>query len=425
MNMLGSSIKYGVIDYTEGYDYLGEESTLNVGDDIQSIAIEALYKKIGIAEEQIIKIPHRELKEYCKETVVLPLNMFGTKGDIFPISSFIIPIFIGFHYLSGRVSDKKNFFKRFAPIGCRDEYTLNIFREEGLDCYLSGCMTLTLEKRENVGFRNKIFLVDVEETIKEKIPLEGDIEFVSHEFKMTSANFERHYKKNTYQFARHLLNRYRDEAKLVVTSRLHCAAPCIAMGIPVVLIKENIEPNLSWIDKLLKVYTYDEIDLIDWNSSPANFDEIKSEMLTNFKNVLLGQDSRVAQRHITEYFLDRDRSDYAGLIKKRISKIDIFRTFKDKRFNYAICGVGAGGVVAYLAIKDIFPEAKHIKSYDKYESGSFFGVDVECEIRDREAVDFYFIATYSGAEYWSRVLMGMGLSEGKDWAFSFYKTPNK
>src|SRR5690606_24210023 len=34
--------------------------------------------------------------------------------------------------------------------------------------------------------------------------------------------------------AKELLKYYRDEAGLVITSRIHCAMPCAAMGIPVV-----------------------------------------------------------------------------------------------------------------------------------------------------------------------------------------------
>jgi hypothetical protein len=36
------------------------------------------------------------------------------------------------------------------------------------------------------------------------------------------------------KYAQDLIEFYRDNARLIITTRLHCALPCIAMGIPVV-----------------------------------------------------------------------------------------------------------------------------------------------------------------------------------------------
>ncbi|WP_141082403.1 polysaccharide pyruvyl transferase family protein [Campylobacter devanensis] len=45
--------------------------------------------------------------------------------------------------------------------------------------------------------------------------------------------------KNLYRKTEDLLQTYKNKAKLIATSALHCAAPCTAMGIPVILIAKK------------------------------------------------------------------------------------------------------------------------------------------------------------------------------------------
>ncbi|WP_073095483.1 polysaccharide pyruvyl transferase family protein [Cyclobacterium lianum] len=48
---------------------------------------------------------------------------------------------------------------------------------------------------------------------------------------------------------------YKRYATLVVTSRLHCALPCIAMGIPVIFFGNPLDYRVSIIGELgLKIY---------------------------------------------------------------------------------------------------------------------------------------------------------------------------
>ena len=48
-----------------------------------------------------------------------------------------------------------------------------------------------------------------------------------------------------YEATSELLERYRNEARLVITRALHCAAPCTAMGIPAVLIAKDPKENMT------------------------------------------------------------------------------------------------------------------------------------------------------------------------------------
>lgn len=80
------------------------------------------------------------------------------------------------------------------------------------------------------------------------------------------------------QYARHILERYRLEAKLVITSKIHVAMPCVAMGIPVVFITD--EPNnirFDVIQGILPIYSYKDMNYVNWSPEPVNIDYIKKQ----------------------------------------------------------------------------------------------------------------------------------------------------
>ena len=50
--------------------------------------------------------------------------------------------------------------------------------------------------------------------------------------------------------ARELIEYYRDNVALLITTRLHAALPCIGMGIPVVFIGDRADPRLSILPEI-------------------------------------------------------------------------------------------------------------------------------------------------------------------------------
>ena len=80
-------------------------------------------------------------------------------------------------------------------------------------------------------------------------------------------------------------------AELVVTSRLHCALPCIALGTPVVFI--NDDPNdirFSGYQKLLTIHNKSSIRSINWdNVQPVDrdlVDEIAEQHMSVYRERL-------------------------------------------------------------------------------------------------------------------------------------------
>lgn len=49
--------------------------------------------------------------------------------------------------------------RRFSPVGCRDERTMRLLLEHGIDAYLQGCLVATFEKRTELPTQKKFFLL--------------------------------------------------------------------------------------------------------------------------------------------------------------------------------------------------------------------------------------------------------------------------
>jgi hypothetical protein len=125
-----------------------------------------------------------------------------------------------------------DFLRRHEPIGARDLDTLTELRSAGVASYFSGCLTLTLPMTSPSVKRAHIYAVDVSDAVFDHLSRRcvepvlrlshGDSELAG------SARFAK---------AARLLQNYA-RARMVVTSRLHCALPCLAFGTPVLLIEK-------------------------------------------------------------------------------------------------------------------------------------------------------------------------------------------
>ncbi|QHI27676.1 polysaccharide pyruvyl transferase family protein [Acinetobacter haemolyticus] len=251
---------FGVLVYKES------ANTFNIGDYIQSIAAQ------GFFGDPDCYINREEAALYKGNPVKLIMNGWytHTKTDNWIPSEKINPLLISFHLNSTAASSILNeksirFFKKNQPIGCRDQYTVDLLREKGVDAYFSGCLTLTLDrfKTKNIN-RNGIYIVDPLYNYPNFNYLKnyprGILRYIlnGNIFKLNKAN--KHMKNifsdsllnkaiyiqqvisgkgltdsDKFEIARDLLKKY-STAELVITSRIHCALPCLAMGTPVIYI---------------------------------------------------------------------------------------------------------------------------------------------------------------------------------------------
>lgn len=268
----------------------------NLGDCVQNIAVENLYAKTGISKDELILVNRDDLASYHGEQVKLVMQSYFAEayGHFpFPWSADITPLFLGFHLNSTNSSRKvflkkkiQNDMKPFEPIGCRDRNTRDFLLAHGVKAYFSGCMTLTFDKRAVEPENGKIFVVDLYKRALEKLPVEivkkADFS-ITHVYKWDKD--EEITYEDALRFeekAREILDIYKTQASLVITSRIHVAMPCIAMGIPVIFIAKNVvNERYDILQGIVPIYDWRDIKYINWKPEPANLDDLRKAIVEN------------------------------------------------------------------------------------------------------------------------------------------------
>ena len=260
---------------------VSSKAVVNIGDYIQALAaLQFLPANDGFIQRE-------SLRTYQGEEATVVMNgWFMHHPEQWPPARSIHPVFLAFHLnvlaQERLLSDEGiAYLKEHEPIGCRDRNTVNLLASKGIEAFFSGCLTLTLGrnfrfegKRESIifvdpffvtrwsivkGMRNLATLVVHWKAIKKiarKIP-EGS----GGRKMMILATFYREYRKlfskdalvngeyicqqsryykNAFQTdeerlkeAERLVRKYA-QAQLVVTSRIHCALPCLGLETPVI-----------------------------------------------------------------------------------------------------------------------------------------------------------------------------------------------
>ena len=288
-------MKYGRLVFSR--EFVSSSTVCNVGDFVQTLAIDLLYREMGIKKEDTVDIPFQSLSSYKGEKVILPLNgyfYYNREFPSFPLSDDITPVFLGLYTTS----------KEY-----RDEVTYNAVKEHGYDAYLTGCMTVLFPKREKAPENGKVFIVDAHPSIDEYIPeeLKKNAEYVTHEITVNDAQSVETLTKECEAAARRVYERYYNEASLVITSRLHCASPCMAMGIPVILVRDRFDERYGWIDRYLHLYTPDEYDKINWSPEPVDIEDVKKEIKAMAVSMIKQQPDKIKLEKIHAYYMSRDR----------------------------------------------------------------------------------------------------------------------
>lgn len=278
-------MKYAVISYPD---------SINIGDEVQSVAAMRLLPQVDYL------MPREEIHTFDKECKLICNGWFTDDANAWPPSDKIDPLFVSFHATAKKGVNKKiitpelaSYYKQYAPIGCRDKKTVEYFKNIGVDAYFSGCLTLTLENTFNTR-SEKILLVDplrfnytkpyrefiVDSLVPEKY--KKDVEIICQRRTDLSVSVEQRFKD-----AEELLKKYAT-AKLVITSRLHCALPCLALGTPVYFINAGYHSTHLNLDDRFDglIEMFDQIPE-SWlpNSSSSIIDRLKRITNTFSKDI--------------------------------------------------------------------------------------------------------------------------------------------
>lgn len=274
---------------------------INIGDYIQSLAARQFLL------ESPERVERDYLNEYEGEEAKLIMNgWFTYRPENWPLSPKIHPLFIAFHL---NETCRQRFFspetvaylRRYAPIGCRDEDTMKALQEKGIEAYFSGCLTLTLGqtyKSESRG--EEVYIVDplsylpddnslaqilltifyllwyvrpltaIFRKLKQENPIHFSFSKIGvgrlllwarayvylRNFVDKSILREAHYithifgneelptDEARFQRATYLVRMYA-RAKMVITSRIHCALPCLGLDTPVAFVKSTDDSEKS------------------------------------------------------------------------------------------------------------------------------------------------------------------------------------
>ena len=244
-------------------------NTTNLGDDVQTIA-QMQYIPKGA---KTIIVDREHLDTETRRCNVILNGWFMHHDKNFPPNKSVNPIYIAFHIEKpGMVSDKAiTHYKKYQPIGCRDLHTMNLLKSKGVDAYFSGCLTLTLRNPFTNPKRNKIYIVDAHLTSKKVYPWGSDhllaklipkyildqAEYIEHEIP-DGLDQDDMYARHKF-VKENLLNKYA-QAKLVITSRLHCALPCVAFNTPCIALFSGLHTDNRWGGLKNYVHGYSSVD---------------------------------------------------------------------------------------------------------------------------------------------------------------------
>ena len=255
-------MKYGVIYYKD---------TDNIGDDIQTYAA---YKFLPRVDYVIDREHLQEFIPKKKEYVKTIANGWYNHDKLnFLFSPYIYPYLVSVHFSKNDlVTDSgysfidgyaKEYLKKFEPIGCRDYNTQKVLKDLGYKTYFSACLTLTIDQIGKKKQEDYICAVDLKpEIVKhiksitnsrvkevshwllcdEKLPYDEKRKIIDEYTKETFENRKKYVIKNSkltfeqrMRNVEKLLTTYQN-AKLVITDRIHVALPCLALQTPVIFI---------------------------------------------------------------------------------------------------------------------------------------------------------------------------------------------
>ncbi|XP_038074474.1 uncharacterized protein LOC119742534 [Patiria miniata] len=169
---------------------------------------------------------------------------YGDQGMTWPPPRNIDPIMLSVH-ISPRIRPMFTKYIKYLrskePIGCRDSDTLKFLKQNNVDVFLSGCLTLLIKTPNIENKRSgQIVLADVDKAFAALLP--PDIERIAIRVTHLGVGGGKSTIRERFQAAYDLIQNY-SEAHVVITQRIHCALPCVAMGTPLIFINSKHMPG--------------------------------------------------------------------------------------------------------------------------------------------------------------------------------------
>lgn len=312
------------------YGLLINRGALNLGDDIQSYAESLFLPKIDyLVDRENISDFKPKRKD---EAVAVIMGAWWTRHKWhFPPARNIIPLWISMHltdyppeHIGTPIYDELftgvggEYMKAYGPVGTRDIATLDAMKNLKIPAYFSGCVTLTLPKQKKKKLkRDYVLLVDLDPRVEAKIrrDLAGsdvDIKKVSNNRSSRRTKEQMDDWKFREKETVELLELYQN-ARCVVTRRLHVSLPCLAMEVPVLCVHypKNIRfsPYNEWLhmvspeDFLKGKYDY---DFLNPKPNKTDYLETREKLTQQMKEFVeqSGKDTRPLDQIVRTTYTD-------------------------------------------------------------------------------------------------------------------------
>jgi hypothetical protein len=166
-----------------------------------------------------------------------------------------------------------------------------MMKKLNIDCYFSGCITLTLNKFKKNIKENYICAVGLsdEEVRKIRSSTGREVKVIIQDIPKGSLSQKTWEERKSKVID--ILMLYQ-KAHMVVTTKLHCALPCLALGTPVLLLYDNkytdristYLPYLNYIQR--KNFIESNIDFEQPKSNPQKYLELRDSLIKSCTNFI-------------------------------------------------------------------------------------------------------------------------------------------
>lgn len=390
---------------------------INIGDNIQSMAIDRLFRYAGIPQDDILECSYFDSENISEPCCLIVQGHFSRHYNMgFMKNPNICPIFIGFalmdSYLLGEEAD---YIRKYEPILCRDEFTKNVLKKYGIKAYISGCLSLTFEKRKNVSLtEGKYYFVDIKEKFLKNLP-----EKVRDNSIFTSQNIAVNYVNEKVMeegelLAKKQLAEYYQNAKMIITSKLHCMCPSIGMGIPTIAVNDNFSYRYTFVDAFITGYDERTFEWYNWDKKEVvDIEDIKYLLLDVGKSMLYNNPDMEKIQRLDAFYSKRKKWNYCSKIKTKLR--EIFDGIDRPKF--ILWGAAAGGGTVYSCIKELYPQAELLEIIDSYTEGIWENrlIKKPEEVIKEKLTVKVIVSTLSGKESAISLLESKGFQRNVDY----------
>jgi hypothetical protein len=340
------AVVWGVMDYAQPDQ---DRASRNIGDHVQTVAMlghlvrfERLQYSGSDGLPQVARllaerVPSRlRASGPAKEVHLLPVQRDASSLQSLPTPTWLIgfgwhmhpwygfhfdfpyhpnvrPVFVSFHVNRPRMltDDAIAYLRRYGPVGCRDWSTVDLLASAGVPAFFTGCLTTTVDGAIGDGPRAAVAhlgLVD---------PAPRTLRTVAEPYELVSHRDHRMLERSVgdgIADAVATLEGYRSRFTRIVTSRLHCYLPSVALGVDVTFEPKSVAdprypgllgmrpraPRLRRMQRDIRELLHPIIELI---VSGAQEDEVYGA----WRAATLPRVARDANRPLPAPHLDRER----------------------------------------------------------------------------------------------------------------------